>query len=192
MWNFFSFVGGALISWLIARHFYKRAEADLKESNGQFIKKLKWENTEEYFESMLSSGDWDDRYIGDNKTWVCKQDSNLIVERDDETEEFDEQWTKPFSHSQAFKFTVRLKRDGNVFEELIFISLDGHRITVPLPRVIATTGQPTTASTPIYYWDKNTIDYKVGQIIGSYYIHKNLQDVARLCGVEIVNGQSRT
>lgn len=192
MWNFLSFVGGALISWLIARHFYKRAETDLKASNDRFVKNLKWENTEEYFKSMLSSGDWELRGIGGNRSWVCRQDSNLIIEEDDETEKFDEDWTKPFPDPQAFKFTVRLKRNGSVFKEMIFISVDGHRITVPLPRVIATSGQPITNPIPIYFWDKNTIDYKVGQIIGAYYIYENLQGVAKHCGVEIVNGQLRT
>ena len=184
--------GGALFSWLIARHFYKMAERDLRKESERSLKKLQWENTEAYFEAMLANGDWEDRHIDGIKQWVCKNDNNLSIEECDDSESFFEPWANKYPDQRAFKNTVKLKRSGQTIKELFFIDMDAHRITVPLPRVISPSGGLTGNASPIYYWDRSSVEYKVGMIIGDYYIYDGIEDVARFCGVDIVSGHERT
>jgi hypothetical protein len=185
-------LGGAFFSWLISRHFHKKAERDLRDENERFVRKLKWENTEDYFQAMLSNGAWEDRHINGIKQWVCKNDNNLSIEECDDSEPFVEPWTNRFADQRAFKSTVKLKRGSQVFKELIFVDMDSHRVTVPLPRVLVPGGGAPGSSSPMYYWDRSSIEFKVGKIIGDYYIHDGIEDIARICGVDILSGHERT
>jgi hypothetical protein len=37
----------------------------------------------------------------------------------------------------------------------------------------------------IYYWERNSLDFKIGKIIGNFYIHNNIEGVAKIVKIEI-------
>ncbi len=78
-------------------------------------------------------------------------------------------------------FTVQLKIGGAVVTELMFVALDGARIIVPVPERIFVEEELH------YFWNPKSLSFRVGQIIGSYYIYEDTGGVANRCGVEIVN-----
>ena len=59
--------------------------------------------------------------------------------------------------------------------------MDGGRIFVPVAE-----GRPTGADNVEYFWNLNSLEVKVGRIVGSYYIHNNLEGVAQRSGVTLV------
>lgn len=57
--------------------------------------------------------------------------------------------------------------------------MDGGRIFVPLPE------QETENNKIKYYWKKHSLQFKVGRVIGHYYIYDSLEGVARQSKIEI-------
>jgi len=49
--------------------------------------------------------------------------------------------------------------------------------------------QVFVGSSPEYFWERDSIEFKVGQIVGHYYIHKTIEGVGSLSGVSIVSGR---
>jgi len=76
--------------------------------------------------------------------------------------------------------TVDLKINDSTVRVLSFISLDGGRYLVPLPRKVMIDRKP------VYCWERNSLDFKVGKIIGRYYRYTSIEETARFLGVEIL------
>jgi hypothetical protein len=70
---------------------------------------------------------------------------------------------------------------GEPIKEVIFISCDGGRIFVSWPDIEYKEGVEN-----VFYWDKNSIGYKVMKIIGEYYIYESIEGVANQSGIKIV------
>ncbi|MFC1663334.1 hypothetical protein ACFL04_04210 [Patescibacteria group bacterium] len=137
--------------------------------------------TLESFTKRLSDSNWSEKYIGNDKKWICDNDAAYEITIGESEGEFDEEWTKGHPDPIVRKYPVYLLINGSKKEELIFISLDGGRYFIPLPekKVI------DEKSLPIYYYDHNSIIFKVASIIGDYYRYPNIIKFASSKKIEI-------
>ncbi len=174
-------VGGA-ISWMISAHFYNRSTSDLRKSLNDHRQREEKKDTLEFFEYMLTQGTWRKEHIDKLATWICDQRSSLRVVIADALEPFDEEWTQRYPDKLAQRCEVELQINGSTVKSLSFILLDGHRTIVPMPRRIVGNGNP------LYFWDKESLEYKVGRIVGQYYIHESIEGIAKISDVTILSG----
>lgn len=56
---------------------------------------------------------------------------------------------------------------------------DGGRIIVPMPKIVM------DGEERLLEYDRNSIGYKTGQIIGQFYSHETLGGVARHAGIRV-------
>jgi hypothetical protein len=76
--------------------------------------------------------------------------------------------------------TVQLKINDSAVAEVLFVTLDGGRYLVPLPRKRVISGRIS------YFWESDTLPFKVGRVVGRYYRHANIEEAAKFLNVEIV------
>lgn len=176
---------GGIISWGISAYFYSKSNSDLRQTLEDYRRREDKKDTLDYFELMLTQGTWSKEFLNDRTTWICNQKITLKIVQGDAFEPFDEEWTRPYPDKQAKRCEVELKVNESTIKSLTFIHLDGHRIVVPMPRRIVGNGKP------LYFWEKDSLEYKVGKIIGEYYKHKTIEGIAKISDVTIVSGQER-
>ena len=75
---------------------------------------------------------------------------------------------------------VYLSINGNKIKQFIFVAVDGGRIFVPLTKFI-NNGNGIRK----YYWEKNSLDFKIGKIIGEFYIYNSIEEIAKRSKIEI-------
>jgi len=132
------------------------------------------------FEKRVEESSWSKEFIENKEVWICDDDNAFQIEVDDKSEEFTGEWTKVFPDSNGSgKHKVFLSINGTRIKSHIFVWADGGRILVPLPRIESKDDEIT------YYWERNSLDFKIGKIIGNFYIHKNMEDVAKMAKIEI-------
>jgi hypothetical protein len=176
---------GALASWIISAHFYARSNADLQTTIDDHRRRQDKKDTLASFELMLTQGTWRHEYLDDQPTWICDQRASLKIVKGEATEPFDEEWTRLYPDKSAKRCDVHLRINDSTIKSLIFVHLDGHRIVVTMPRRVV------LGSKPLYFWEKDSLEFKVGRIIGEYYIHESIENVAKISDVAILSGQSR-
>ena len=131
------------------------------------------------FESLLKHS-WVREFIGAREVWISEVDNLFQVELGDNTREFSEEWTRRFPDKHgSTAFPVLLKVQGVEIKQLTFISCDGGRIIVPMPKVVSVEEQSS------YTYDRNSLEYRVGQIIGKFYIYNTLDGLARRAGINV-------
>lgn len=177
------FLLGALVGWLVSRHYYQRGKSDNDNSEARREARENWRCSVNYFEHMLTASKWEERYIGNVVTWICPGDSSLKIVIPDSTEEFIEAWTERYPDPRGRRTDIQLRVNDSTISELPFIHLDGGRILVPMPR------QVFVGSTPSYFWESDSVEFKVGLIVGHYYIHKSVEGIASISGISIVKGR---
>lgn len=132
------------------------------------------------FEKHVTESSWSEEFIGNRQVWICDNDNAFQIEVDDESKEFTEEWTKVFpDNNGSGKHEVFLSINGTRIKSHIFVWADGGRILVPLPKIESRNDEI------IYYWERNSLDFKIGKIIGNFYIHKNMEGVAKMTKIEI-------
>jgi hypothetical protein len=173
---------GAVASWLITHWYYLKASADQKRELEQLRTELRPKNTLQDFERYLSEGRWENHTIEGTETWVCQNDNTFQIRKGDRNRDFSERWTTvyPDSHSGA-AYPVYLLINNVVIKELTFISMDGGRIFVPMAGL-----RPTSGEGVEYFWNLGSLEAKVCRVIGSYYIYKDLEGVARTSRVSLI------
>lgn len=93
-------------------------------------------------------------------------------------EDFREKWTERFSDISAYSFWVELRYFETILHQETFVSCDGQRYQIPLPKI------DTSNSESKYYLQKNSIAYKIAKIYkqyGSFDINTGLQ----IAGIEL-------
>jgi hypothetical protein len=175
---------GGAIGWLISRYFFLEATEDLRRRLDDQRRQLERQDTMEHFEDLVTNGTWHSESINHQTVWICDQKASFKIVEGDEMEPFQEEWTQRYPDPNTTKRTIELRINDSIVKTLTFINLDGFRILVPMPKVLAVDGKP------LYFWEKDSLEYKVGLIIGDYYIWKNIEGVARQSGVEIVTARS--
>lgn len=135
----------------------------------------------ERFENLLEQGDWIRERIYEKEVWMCAGDELYQIIVDYETsEDFTESWTQVFpAKYSSSRYYVNLTIHGVIIKQLYFISCDGGRIFVPMPRI------RVEKEVRSFFWDRNSLEYKVGLIINDYYIYEGLERIAEIAKAEI-------
>lgn len=172
---------GGLLSWLTTHRYYIKSGRDQKREFDGLTGQLRSRNTLANFESILEASDWNEHYINETEIWIAEQDSTFQIERGERSGEFSERWTKTFPDQNGSAYPVYLKISGTVIHQLRFISLDGGRVFVPMPEL-----RPVSNGEVEHFWNFGSLEVKVARVIGSYYIHKTLEGVAKAARVALV------
>lgn len=180
-----SFLGGvvlgAVASWLITHCYYLKSSAELKAELRRLSNKLRLQNTLQDFEQALESSSWHEATTNDSGIWVCDSNNTFQIERGERTGEFTERWTTVYPDRNSSAYPVYLKMGNVIVKEMIFISMDGGRIFVPM-----TEARPTNGRDIEYFWNINSLAVKVCRVIGSYHIYNNLEGIANMSRVVII------
>ena len=174
-----SIVLGALIGWLTAHVYYRKASREMSQELNRLSSQLRDRNTPEDFQHQLQRSQWTKSFIKDVETWTADNNAMFQIEIGHDSRPFSERWTRGFPDPNSSCYTVYLKINRVPFRELPFVALDGARINVPVPKCIP------VAEDVVYVWDPNDISFLVGKVIGTYYIHNGIEQLAKRCGVEI-------
>lgn len=175
-----SIVLGGLVGWLIAHAYYRLSSKEAARDLARLKIELRNRNTPEDFLLSVRRSRWRTEYIKNVQTWIDEGNASFQIEIGDNDRPFDEPWSRGFPDGNSTRYSVFLKINGVAFRELTFVSLDGGRINVPLPKQIVD-GDDVT-----YVWDPSDISFAVGKIVGTYYRHADIEKVARRCRVEIL------
>lgn len=146
----------------------------------------------ENFESHLSTKeDWESRIVDDLEVYFYVNDNNYKIEQSPEmVKEWTarESWMENFPDSSIVEYKVYLKHGESKIKEFTFLSCDGGRYFIPLPKKkLIDSGDENRRPEYEYSWDIHSTEYKVGQIIGSFYREENLEQVARFCGIRLLD-----
>lgn len=171
---------GGVISWSITHKYSEKASEENKELINELSQGFKESNTLKYFEVLLVNSNWNKEYIDHNPIWIAEDNNTFQIHHGMEGDEFHESWTEMYPDQSTLKYSVYLKIDNSIIKELDFISLDGGRIFVPMPDRIIEDENVN------YIWNLNSLEIKVCNIIGTYYIYKNLEGVARRSRIELI------
>ena len=143
------------------------------------------------WKSLLQNGKWLKRELSGrhaNRTvWTSVDETSYQIQNtyEVEVENFKEPWVKGFPDPQATSYIVDLTVSGQTVTQVRFVSLDGGRYFVPMPD-IATTDKTDGKIERIYSYERASLKYLVGNIVGRYYSFvKNLDEFAARQGIEI-------
>lgn len=170
---------GGLVSWFISRWYYKASGRDLERELSKQTRELNSAATLTSFERKLTSEFWANEHVGNDEYWVCKSDRTYQLKLGDDHRSFKEPWTAYFPDPYTKMFHIHLQVKGVTIKSIPFISADGERYILPLPKQAITNGQR------LFSWAPDTIEYKIAEIIGCFYRENNLRDVANLLGIEV-------
>lgn len=134
----------------------------------------------EAFEKLLENSSWRKELIDHKEVWFCDKDNTYHIEIGDRIGEWQEKWAKVYPDVNSSQYPVYLKISNVTIKELTFISCDGGRIFVPLPELRSDSDQAG------YIWKRDSLPHKVCQIIGRYYIHQNIEGIARMSKISII------
>lgn len=180
-----SFIGGivlgALASWLITRYYYVKASKEQKEELQRLSKDLRPQNTLQDFEQLLELSSWHKTTVNDSEVWVCDSNNTFQIERGERTRDFTERWTTVYPDRNSSAYPIYLKIGGVIIKEIVFIAMDGGRIFVPMADI-----RPVSNGNVEYFWNLNSLNVKVCRVIGDYYIYKNLEGIAKMSRVALI------
>jgi len=125
------------------------------------------------FEKLIEIERWKKEFIDNREIWVCEIDNTYQVEVGEKGRDFTEAWTQVYPDKFGSSFyPVYLKINGVTIKQLSFVTCDGGRIFVPLPE------SKFKDKTQTFHWQIQSIAFKVGKIIGSFYIYNSLEGIA--------------
>jgi hypothetical protein len=172
---------GAMASWLITRHYYLRAAKDQNAALAALSNQLRQKNTLADFEVYLDTSDWTKTHVNGEEVWMANADNTVQIQIGERERDFKESWTTVYPDKNSALYPVYLKIGGTTIRQLNFIYMDGGRIFVPMAdRRVSAQGAVE------YFWNASSLEVKVCNIIGAYYIYNNLAGVAEVSKVEIL------
>lgn len=135
----------------------------------------------EYFKQLIKTGHWEQTFISRKEFWICEEDNLCQIEVGESENDFHEPWTKVYpDQNGSWRVPVYLKINNVAIKELTFISCDGGRIFVPMPKI------KMKDKERVFYWDKESLEFDLSKILGKYYIYENIFGVAKISKIEIV------
>ncbi len=132
------------------------------------------------FETLLENA-WRKEIIAGRQIWISEVDNLFQIEAGERKGPCADRWTRDFPDVNSSMYPVYLKVGGVSIKELTFVTCDGGRIFMPLPYI---QGQDETLE---FFYKRSSLEYKVGQVIGEYYIYRNFGNTAKRCGFKIEN-----
>ncbi|MCB9815839.1 hypothetical protein H6786_00450 [Candidatus Nomurabacteria bacterium] len=153
-----------------------------QETNNRFL-----QNVDDFLNDPAS---WERRTIDHSDVYFYSRDNNYkIVTGDESIREWEpniEPWMQNFPDPHVSEYNVYLKHGENTIAEYKFVYCDGARYFMPLPKKrCAEPGDDFRCNRFEYIWNRNSIEYKIGTVIGDFYRYENLEEVARFCGIVI-------
>lgn len=179
--SLFTLVAGALLSWLASRYYYRQSSTDLESGFKRVSKDLARRETIEEFERLLAGASWEKQFRGNREVHVCRTDPMYQFEIGEDSRQYFEPWMSVFPDRTGSAFEVSLHIRGSVVKTLHFVSADGGRYTLPMPRVYLVDGSQAFA------WRRESIECKVANVIGDFYRCSSLEEVARLAKIDFVD-----
>jgi predicted HTH transcriptional regulator len=127
------------------------------------------------------------KLLNQSKDWVSMNDDTQIYHKlfpeftirqgKSSNESFNEPWSDQFINPSAYKFEVELRYFGTLIHKEIFVSCDGGRYQIPLPKI-------SQNSDKKYYIKKESFAYKIAKIYWQYF---PIDDALQQAGIEIQN-----
>lgn len=114
---------------------------------------------------------------------MCRSDNTFQIHESDQSRPFFEQWTEGFPDPSSTASEIAMKIGSTVIREVTFIPLDGRRVFVPMPEL---RGRGDSDDVQ-FVWSRSSIELKLCDIIGQYYVYNDLSGIARRTGVRIVD-----
>ena len=119
---------------------------------------------------------------------TCESDMNFQIVR--YVESYDSAtfgpWSKGFPDPASDECLVDLNVSGATVKRLRFAQLDGDKYLVPVPEIAVLPSEGESSASLEYYYDRNSIEFLVGKIIGYFDHGINLEEFARRQQIKIV------
>lgn len=133
------------------------------------------------FREYVSNAKWKKEFINNQEIWISEKNNLYQIEVGEKEKDFVEEWTKVYPDKLGSGlYNVNLKINGVPIKEMPFVYCDGGRISVPMPEVRIKDDKR------IFYWNKNSLEFKIGELIGSFYIYENMEGVAKMSKIGIL------
>jgi hypothetical protein len=170
-----------------------RDEGNIKLEEQRAVKPKKQKSQLETFEDYIVSKSWTKQEIDGLTVWICEEDNLYQIYERSSYGEFSEPWTQVYPDKNGSgKYDVDLVYSGTIIKRFTFVYCDGGRINVAIPELyIAPEHQMPNIEFDDpndyreYFWKKNSIEYKLMELIGSFYIYETPQGVARHSKIQI-------
>lgn len=133
------------------------------------------------FEELIESQEWKKEIINHKEIWLCELDNTYQIEIGERERDFTEKWTQVYpAKDDSNLYSVYLKINGVIIKQLPFIACDGGRIFVPMPEHKYSKDKKES-----FHWYRKSLEYKIGVIIGEFYIYKSIEGIAETSGIII-------
>ena len=142
------------------------------------------------FNVFLENKDcWERREMNDKHVYFYREDNNYKIEESDKSYErwtARESWMENFPDPSIAQYKVYLKYGESRISEFDFLYCDGSRYFIPTPqkRCLRRAGVAHCLEFG-YFWIRDSIEYKLGEVVGDFYRGESLEDVAHFCNIEI-------
>lgn len=151
-----------------------------------FIYWFRQKNKITSFEYNIEDWEWQKELIYDKEVWICKNNPMFQIKKWSDYEEFSETWTQVYPNSKwSSRYSVELLSNWVIIKTFNWVFCDWWNINVPMPRMQNLDESNFTNPKIIYYWKRDSIEFKLARIIGRFYIYKNIEWVAKFSNIEI-------
>ena len=93
-------------------------------------------------------------------------------------------WSKGLPDPACHSCFVDLRISGATIDRFEFAYLDGFRYLVPIPNLV-TPDMNVSPETNEYYYDSNSIEFLVGEVIGRFNVFGGLEEFTHRQGIAI-------
>lgn len=171
-----------------------RDEGNAKLEEQRAIKPKKQKSQLETFEDYIANKNWTEQEIDGDTIWICETDNLYQIHNRGDYDEFSEPWTQVYPDKNGSgKHSVDLVYAGTIIKRLTFIYCDGGRISVVMPELYIAPEhrypqrkfKEDDKDYREYIWEKDSLKYKLMQLIGSFYIYDTPEGVAKQSNITI-------
>lgn len=171
---------------------YQPDENELRKLTTSALKKISRDRYLNAWESHLRNSNWVKEELSsldESKTvYICESDMNFQIIH--YVESFDGatfgKWSKVLPDSTSDKCIVDLNVSGATVKRLQFAHLDELRYLVPVPKITVRSNEGGSSGPLEYYYNRNSIEFLVGKIIGYFDPEIDLEEFARRQQIKIV------
>jgi hypothetical protein len=178
---FIYFLLGAMTSWILTHSYHIRSVKTSNMRDNQTKNISKFERSINYIFYLLKKGKWEFQLIDNRDCYVCQDDPSIKIDCSDEGRPFSEPWTDKLPDKSARLFYIKILKAGDEIKAYPFVNADGGRYTVPLPEVIT-----DSDGKRIFFWQKNSPQYHIANIVEDFYREPSLEKVANFLGVDLI------
>ncbi len=170
-----------------------RDEGNAKLDEQRAVKPKRQKSQLEIFEDYIVSKQWTEQEIDGDTVWICETDNLYQIHKRGDYDEFSEPWTQVYPDSRGSgKYSVDLVYAGTIIKRFTFIYCDGGRISVVMPEqytapehIMPNVDFDDPTDYREFFWEKESIKYKLMKLIGSFYIYKTPEGVAKHSNIAI-------